>query len=308
VLAVQDGGNSFELVMTFRPSVRSLGLAHLVEAAGILAEAHVRATTHGAFDLRCITVDQQGRVVVDGWVGTGTPADDVAAVGALLGGLESKGAASRLLRSMVARSTADEPTTRPGMAALAEALVLGLAATSGPPPSRAPAVSDRTSAPSDHRRNRRPRRLSRGSRGPRATLVAVCAVLVAALVGLPLPGSWVRPDAPESPPEAVLTIAGARWRVGDPGDLAAAGDWDCDGAEEPAVLRLDGTLWRWPRLGGQAELMGTVARGTALAVASDARGCDQPIVRDRRGDRVAISPLQDPAATPPRSPASAPAR
>src|SRR5690606_1469011 len=30
---------------------------------------------------------------------------------------------------------------------------------------------------------------------------------------------------------------GARWSIGQPGDLAALGDWDCDGEATPALLR-----------------------------------------------------------------------
>jgi hypothetical protein len=36
---------------------------------------------------------------------------------------------------------------------------------------------------------------------------------------------------------AVITRAGARFGVGDPGDVVTVGDWDCDGTETPGVVR-----------------------------------------------------------------------
>jgi hypothetical protein len=42
----------------------------------------------------------------------------------------------------------------------------------------------------------------------------------------------------------VVTADGARWRVGEPGDLAAVADWDCDGQATAAVVRpATGEVW-----------------------------------------------------------------
>jgi hypothetical protein len=35
----------------------------------------------------------------------------------------------------------------------------------------------------------------------------------------------------------VVTAAGQRWAVGEPGDTVAIGDWDCDGLATPAAYR-----------------------------------------------------------------------
>jgi hypothetical protein len=292
LLSTEDDDSGFEMVTTFRPPTRVIRLVHLAEAAVVLAHAHARATTHGAFDARCITVDQQGLVVVEGWKGNGTPADDVAALGTLLDASEPFGEPSRPLRGIIARATADEPTARPGMAALAEALERVLGSTTG----QAPSGSPPSKAP------------GRPSLPPRATFVALAAVLASVLGVLAATNSPSRTAVARSQPGAVLTIGDGRWRVGEAGDVAVAGDWDCDGADEPVVLRADGTVWRWRHLDSSAELVGRAPSGAALDVDHDDQGCDQAVVRDQRGERVAIRPVPGPTEGPPRSPATVPAR
>jgi hypothetical protein len=67
-----------------------------------------------------------------------------------------------------------------------------------------------------------------------------------------------------------------------------AGDWDCDGSQEPVLLRADGTVWRWPSVDGQPQLVGTAAAGTGIAAERDGGGCDLAVVRDRQG---AVTPV-----------------
>ena len=88
--------------------------------------------------------------------------------------------------------------------------------------------------------------------------------------------------------DGVLTVAGARYAIGSPGDVVTAGAWRCDGRSLVALLRpsegkvvvFDG----WAELG--RDLFGTtvalVPGAVALDVAPAADGC--PALVARRGD------------------------
>jgi hypothetical protein len=80
----------------------------------------------------------------------------------------------------------------------------------------------------------------------------------------------------------VVTADGARWRVGEPADLAAVADWDCDGRATAAVVRpATGEVWvydGWAPAGATATARPVPAvpdlagAATARAVVDD-EGC-----------------------------------
>ncbi|MGD9796762.1 MAG: hypothetical protein AB7V15_01470 [Acidimicrobiia bacterium] len=295
VVSVRDDGDSVEATTTWFPVARALAAPELAAAADVLATAHDRGRCHGALDRASLRAGPGGGIVVDGWTGTGTPAGDVAALGRLLaGGLDERSidpSTRARLRALAERAVAPDDSARPSMRTLADGL--------GPEPPR-PSVPRRRPDARSHRRQP-PAVLVLG------TAVVVVATTLAATTALLTPA---RP-APTGPRPATsrpaVTIEGVRWRVGGPGDRAVAGDWDCDGDREPAVLRPDGSVWAWAGLGGEPALVGIAdaADGAELATGTGAGGCDRPVVRDRAGAEVALSPPAR-GAGPPRSPAAGP--
>ncbi|HEX2699564.1 MAG TPA: hypothetical protein VHM89_05090 [Acidimicrobiales bacterium] len=89
---------------------------------------------------------------------------------------------------------------------------------------------------------------------------------------------------PPEPPDfrdGVLTVAGARYALGRPGDLVVLGDWGCAGRRTPALLRPStGQVFAfdtWPDEGRDAvaRMVGTVPGGSGLrAMDADGDGCD----------------------------------
>jgi hypothetical protein len=150
-------------------------------------------------------------------------------------------------------------------------------------------------------------RLSRPSVAPRslprvtlatgvigAALVATCAVMLrggavatsagegvtdTTLVTAALPSS-VHVDG------GTVEMAGERWTVGEPGDLLAVGDWDCDGVTTPAAYRpatgevFVFTDWATDGQPVTVEPVTLVVGGLGLAAASGQSpdGCDVPVV------------------------------
>jgi hypothetical protein len=305
VLGWHDEGRHAELVLAFLPACRRLSRRELAGAARILAGAHERGLVHGGFTAGSVCVDPDGRVVVDGWVGTGTAADDVAAVGAVLAAMPRRaGGEGRHddLGGLTARATAADPALRPGMGALADGLYV-------PPPR-----SERSDLAPAGRAVHGPRRpvvetpggaQLRARRSPWAAVAGGLSVLGLMGISALLPVRSAESSALPAGPR--VTIDGITWAVGEPGDHAAVGDWDCDGHPSPALLRADGSVWIWDRPDVAPTADGTNLAARSIGVAQGRGGCDRLVLRDAAGQELPVSRWEDPAASPPRSPAGAPA-
>jgi hypothetical protein len=101
--------------------------------------------------------------------------------------------------------------------------------------------------------------------------------------------------------EAVVVEGGtisagtARWTLGEPGDLAAVGDWDCDGADSPALLRpATGDVFVFP---GWAihdrpvtvHAAGTVDGGIGIRAQGRTDGCDDLLVDLASGSATTVA-------------------
>jgi hypothetical protein len=82
-----------------------------------------------------------------------------------------------------------------------------------------------------------------------------------------------------------VSVAGARWTVGEPGDSVLVGDWNCDGIATVAVLRpASGEVFvfdGWAATGTDlvATAVPSVAGArTAEAVDRDGDGCPELMV------------------------------
>jgi hypothetical protein len=94
----------------------------------------------------------------------------------------------------------------------------------------------------------------------------------------------------------VVQMAGERWRVGEPDDLVAVGDWDCDGVATPAAYR-PGTgdvfvFSDWATDGRPltVDAIAQVPGGRSLTTAPGRGpgGCDAPIVELPSGRKQVI--------------------
>jgi hypothetical protein len=91
--------------------------------------------------------------------------------------------------------------------------------------------------------------------------------------------------------DGVVEIGGERWAVGEPGDIVALGDWDCNGASTPALYRqASGDVFvftEWAddgqpvHAGPVEQVEGGVALvdSTTLPDVLSADGCDVPVVQ-----------------------------
>jgi hypothetical protein len=223
-------------------------------------------------------------------------------------------AADRLVRS----ATHAEPSRRPGAGALAAALARLAGADAAPSSSSA----------GRHRRGpaaRRPRRPSALAPAVAAVLAVLGAVAVVARGESGVPSSAAPPAAlpstttagsfPDPPPTtpapepAVPPTAGpptaeppgpppevehdgARYRVGEAGDRATTGDWDCDGVPTVALLRPStGAVFVFPAWADTGGTLDTPER-TRLPGATDLRaaprldGCDDLELATPTGTRT----------------------
>lgn len=287
----------------------TLQVASLTAAiAATLADLHEGGIVHGRVDAGHVLLSRQGRPVLCGF-GPSThaqPADDVAALGALLAELLGSGVDiepiperrwrwrswsgwdRRTLLLLADQACADPPTRRPTARRLAAALAAavpeaGIAAP-GPAPLPSPPGGDaiealRASA-TEPVATARPRlRLLAGAAAvvllvavggvrtlgagsspamPAVAPASTTATAVTALRATPttdLPPTTTGPAAAAPVPCVVLpgTTPGAcapvrvvgttvqagatRYELGQPGDEVVLGDWDCDGAATPALLR-----------------------------------------------------------------------
>lgn len=83
---------------------------------------------------------------------------------------------------------------------------------------------------------------------------------------------------------AAITAGSARWTLGEPGDIAVVGDWDCDGYAAAALLR-PGTgdvfaFPAWAESGAPVSVqpIERVAGATGIRAAPAGGGCDDLVV------------------------------
>jgi hypothetical protein len=83
---------------------------------------------------------------------------------------------------------------------------------------------------------------------------------------------------------AGISAGSARWRLGEPGDVIAVGDWDCDGRAAPALLRpATGDVFVFPGWAVEGEPVAVEARDRlpgAVAIRGEREkdGCDDLVV------------------------------
>lgn len=266
VLAWEVDGDHHRLTTTFAPPAPGLTTAVLRAVAEVVSAAHDRGVVHGALDASSVRVDGD-RVVVAGWGHGGSPTDDVAALGRLLDGLTDAAAAP-----LARRALADDPSTRPTMAAIAGALALRTPAARAPRPRPVSPVGSTRA-------------------GRRHGTAAVAALVAVVLVGAGLAAA--RPSGPGARPRSdrpatnVVDRDGVAVRVGRRGDVAVVGDWNCDGTPTPALLRpAAGVVWRWGDWEGRPEAAQAAAGAAQLRV--EAHGpCDRLVVLDAAGVELA---------------------
>jgi hypothetical protein len=274
------------------------------EAAAAVTELHAGGLRSGELVHRISVTG--GRVVLPSPAsGSHAPAEDVAALGALLTELLSSlpegpsgpAAAFRsrrwpsrrppsllerpepraALAALAARAVQRDPVLRPTAAGFAAAVREAVPASC--PPGGQPVV---LSQPSGEGRRRGPR----PRRAPAMSSIAVAAVVIA-LAGLVRYRPAPRASAATVPVPAMvyrdgaLTVAGARYEVGEPGDEAAVGDWGCDGQPTLALLRpATGEVFVFDRWADDedvaARLIGRAPGGVALA---PGRSCAEIEVR-----------------------------
>jgi hypothetical protein len=97
--------------------------------------------------------------------------------------------------------------------------------------------------------------------------------------------------------DGVVHADGTRWRVGEPADLAAVADWDCDGRATAAVVRpATGEVWvydDWVPAGATATarpvpaVPGLVGAASARPVVDD-EGCARLEVATAGGERRSL--------------------
>lgn len=100
-------------------------------------------------------------------------------------------------------------------------------------------------------------------------------------------GERVWPAEPVSVEGTTVSIGDRRWAVGVEGDVVIVGDWDCDGAPTPAVLRPgDGSLYVFDRWAGEGEAATARKIGAFQgAVTAVAAGCGSAIVTTAGGEQ-----------------------
>jgi hypothetical protein len=96
-----------------------------------------------------------------------------------------------------------------------------------------------------------------------------------------------------------VEIDGARWSLGRPGDVVAVGDWDCDGAASPALLRPPtGDVFVFAGWAGPDDPMTVPARdripgAVALRARPEPQGCDALVVEQDAGAAAPVETVID---------------
>jgi hypothetical protein len=318
-------GGSLDDPLRPRTSIAAVAALALT-LARTLSVVHARQVAHARIDASHVVVDGRGEPVLVGWshavVGLDAPAAqpaDVAALGALLRGLlddvsddgsaADRRATARERRALIAVADDAEQRDagrRPTAAQLADRL--GSVAPTGDGLLARPTLSN----------GRRPtRRIGAG--------IAAAAVVVVAVWFVARPASSEPPAAPTTAPRASTTtttivettvapepqlvwpattaplaaeppreieVDGRTYRLElGSDDVVVLGDWDCDGAETAAVLRLpSGVVDRFDSWPADGEPL-TAARLTATEpVASIAAGdaCGPVIAMTLAGAEVTL--------------------
>jgi hypothetical protein len=129
-----------------------------------------------------------------------------------------------------------------------------------------------------------------GSRGSAAPPDAVRASSPAGQAVCPVAAAPAADVDGDGCPEALVVEGGsvsagpARWTLGQPGDVVAIGDWDCDGRAAPALLRpATGDVFVFPRWAPEGEPVTVEARDRlpdAVAIRAEPAedGCDDLVV------------------------------
>ena len=284
LVAVEDDGDGVCLITVVEPPLLLPGpelMSVAAQLAAVLARAHAAGFVHGP--LRDEHVQgRPGAVVLGGWhdAGPGEPADDVVELGRFV---ERHAGGDPALVALAERALAPEP---PAMAALASTVAL-------PVPAPAP-------------------------RRPSLPVVGLAVAAVVAATGL-LVGGQGQGQATEPPPLApttTTTIAptttttttpradvrvvgnvvernGARWTVGQAGDVVVVADLRCTGDPVPAVLRpATGRVWVFDGWAASGEpeagrVLATVPGSVDLRVERAGR-CDRLSVVDAQGVVTAV--------------------
>jgi hypothetical protein len=129
-----------------------------------------------------------------------------------------------------------------------------------------------------------------GSRGSAAPPDAVRASSPANQAECPVAAAPAADVDGDGCPEALVVEGGsvsagpARWTLGQPGDVIAIGDWECDGRAAPALLRpATGDVFVFPRWAAEGEPVTVEARDRlpgAVAIRAEPAvdGCDDLVV------------------------------
>jgi hypothetical protein len=129
-----------------------------------------------------------------------------------------------------------------------------------------------------------------GSRGSAAPPDAVRAASPAGRAGCPAVAAPAADVDGDGCPEALavddggVSAGSARWTLGEPGDVVAVGDWDCDGLAAPALLRpATGDVFVFPGWAAEGEPVTVEARDRlagAVAIRGERAedGCDDLMV------------------------------
>jgi hypothetical protein len=91
-----------------------------------------------------------------------------------------------------------------------------------------------------------------------------------------------------------VSAGSARWTVGEPGDVIAVGDWDCDGRAAPALLRpATGDVFVFPGWASEGKPLTVEARdrlagAVAIRGEREGDGCDNLVVDLRSGATATV--------------------
>ncbi|MCA1844947.1 MAG: hypothetical protein LC792_17490 [Actinobacteria bacterium] len=282
------------------------------EAATAVAELHAAGQRSGDLVHRISVTG--GRVLLPVPLSDARlPAEDVAALGTLLEHLLAsvpepgpRPGAALLARHWPRRRTTGLLERREPRAALTALAARAQRAEADPRPTAAGfAAAVREAVPSPYPPGGQPVVLSQPGRGrppdrrrrPSVIVLGAMTVVIVTLAGLvryrpaPRASAATVPVPPMSYRDGVLTVAGAHYEVGEPGDIVAAGDWRCDGQPTLAVLRpTTGEVFLFDDWAGDedvtARLVGRAPGGAALA---PGRSCAEIEVRRAGAEPVRIS-------------------
>ena len=267
--------DGWELVLSYGGrSLATLDGPSLTEAATIvaglastMADLHELGLTHGRIEPSHVLLSDRGCPRLCGF-GAGepaaAPADDVAALGALLDQLLGaddepepiperrfgarrrwRGWERRALLLLADQATAEDPSRRP----TARRLAAAIAATVPAADDVHPAAYEGAADPIERLR---PVADTGQASSPRRALPIALAVLGVVLTGAAV--VRLRAPEPEAPPregdaalvelrvaapvdDSLVVDDGRRYRVGQEGDHLLVADWSCDGHPTPAVYR-----------------------------------------------------------------------